>query len=233
MKNYIFLSLILFFSCDILAQNSETSTTENSNSEKRNYTRHRWQVGSIISNLAVQQISGDINYRYHANQVIGFGISRIENYPINNMGDEESLVLLNRRYRGWQMAAYQKIYLSRDFVDNMVYFKHGLRGDLSQHHYSREDWFEIVKDGNTFLSYEERDFSESNFRLGYDATIGLELYHGRFSTDIFIGAAYHKQIDPNAFTTENDSFFVPSYSGFRPLFGLRLAINIGPTEYEL
>lgn len=231
MKQLCTIAIGLLFSINLSAQNSNSiELMDKEASERPKHPKHDWQIGTAFTNLIVQQFSVDANYRYFKNQVIGFGLSRIEGYPQSTGQDGDERPLLERAYKGWELAAYQKLYLNRSYVDNFIYFKHGIRGDLTEHSYAQEDWFEIYSDGNTFLNYEKRYFTENSFRMGYDAVFGIELYHGRFSTDIFAGAAYHFQLNKSAIVS--DDFFLPSYSGLRPVFGLRFAVNIGKTEYD-
>lgn len=224
---------VLLFSMKSEAQSqdqNENNQVERKPIEQAVFPRHQWQIGSTFSNLALQQLSLDVNHRYEGNKVLGFGVTRILGSPGSEDYEFDSDPLIDRNYEGWELAIYQKLYLHRSYVDNFVYFRHGLRGDFTNHTYSREDWFEIESDGNTFLTFETRDFSDQSFRIGYDAIFGIELYHGRYSTDIFAGAAYLFQLNDGAYQT--DDFLVPSYAGLKPVFGLRFSINIGPTEYD-
>lgn len=231
MKYLSIVALVLLFSISSFSQGSRSieKMTE-TDLDRPNYPKHDWQIGSTFSHLIRQQISFDVNYRYFNNQVFGVELSRIELFPQSTESEiEGDEPLIDRTYKGWAFAAYQKLYMSRSSSDNFVYFRHGLRGDFTKHEYYQDDWFEIYKDGNTFLNYEQRYFTDNSFRMGYDAVFGIELYHGRFSTDLFAGAVYYLQMNNNALSS--DDIFIPSYTGLRPVFGLRLALNIGPTEY--
>lgn len=233
MKKFSLLTLLLFFSISMFAQTTNDTLNKSKTQyeiDRPVYPKHDWQIGMTFSNLVLQQITVDANHRYYNNQVFGIGISKIEATALSSDEEVDGNYLLERSYRGWELSAYQKIYLSRSYVDNFVYFRHGVRGDYNKYEYAREDWFETSSDGNIFLNYEKRNFSENSYRLGYEAIFGIELYHGRYSTDIFAGVAYHQQLNGSAL--KSDDFYIPSYQGPRPVFGFRLAINIGKTEYD-
>lgn len=207
---------------------------DNNNIGSTNYPSQKWQIGLTFTDVVLQRASIDLNYRYNRNQVIGIRYTDIAGYSQSEVTydeDANQLNLENLDYQGMEIAVYQKLYLYRTSVDNFFYVRHGLRFDQTERSYSKEDWFDFTKDGNTFLNYENREFSERSTRIGYDAVLGIEFYHGIYSTDIFVGGAYFSQISDELSYKTND-VLEPSFQGFKPTFGIRVAINIGPSEYR-
>lgn len=225
----IITSLLLVMSFTIGAQ---TLKNQGISSDK-NYPSYDWQIGTTFSNLIMQSITLDANFRYNRNKTIGVNFSRVfgytENTAVTTLDGTSSFS--NRDFKGYELAVFQKIYFYKTFSDNYYYFRHGVRGDRNVHTYSREDWFNIQDNGLNFLVFEERDFEEVSFRIGYDALIGIELNYGRFSTDIFTGVAYYQQLSDEISSSYdiND----PSYEGFRPVLGFRFALNLGVPASDL
>ena len=161
MKKLSLLTLILFFSISMFAQTMGEAETDQKTQEEIDrpvYPKHDWQIGMTFSNLVLLQMSFDVNHRYFNNRIVGFGISRIEGHLIAADVEVDGDLLMERSYTGYDISVFQKIYLNRSYVDNFIYFKHGIRGDYTKHGYAREDWFETQLDGNTFLNYEKRNF---------------------------------------------------------------------------
>lgn len=202
------------------------SQVEEEPRESFKYPKRVWQLGSTISDAVTVAFPVDLNYRYKGNKALGIELNLFSTVLFDDLENYDDLSLT-----GVGAKIYQKIYLNKSSWNNYLYFRHGLRLDRSELTYNKEDWFPTEQNGNTFLTFENREYTSLSYRIGYDAVFGIELHNDNsFIIDFFVGMSYLEQLSSEDLEL-SDNFLSPLYSGLRPIGGMRFAFYLDGFSY--
>lgn len=210
-----FLLLGLAPSLTVSAQSSDTVETG----------RHpqNIQAGLIISDVFYPKLAGEASFYIDSKHSLGVYAA---------FHGERTEKVYDDIVQNYNLGMFHRIVFNKPTALSMFSIKYGARYSNANLIYTKSDWFPYTEDGNEYLVFEEREFSENPISMSYQLSVCYQEVSKPFFLEYYIGINYHTILNKNELNPDHEvqrnKLFVDSQwlrEGFSPILGIIVGLG--------
>lgn len=218
MKPLQTLGLLLLGLLPSLYLSAQSSGVEGKGKHPQNF-----QIGLIISDVFYPKLAGEASFYIDDKHSLG-GYAAFHGERYEKVYDD---IVDN-----YSLGIFHRIFFHKPNELSMFSFKYGARYTSANLTYTKADWFPYTENGNEFLVFDEREFSENPVSMSYQLSVSYQEVSKPFFLEYYIGVNYHTLLNKNELNQDHEvqrnQLFVDSQwlrEGFSPILGIIVGLG--------